>query len=161
MSSEVCLDIVPKQRGEFVTQLCPSCGAHGPAASVVERAGRRPDVEDVRDEALVQGGGHDADDGLNLRKAMLPTEPGDDPSSDDSRFFRRELPNSIAAVPARSRGAAINNLPYEAKLLESGDHRRRRRSIDKVDTQQRSTAINFRTSNTDLFFQTRQHGREP
>jgi len=41
MSSEVCLDIVPKQRGEFVTQLCPSCGAHGPAASVVERAGRR------------------------------------------------------------------------------------------------------------------------
>ena len=91
---------------------------------------------------------------------MLSTEPGDDTSGDNSRFFRGQLPNSVAAVPARARGVALNDLTYEAKVLESGDHRRRRRSIDEVDTQQRSTAINFCTSDTGLFFQTRQHGRE-
>jgi len=51
-------------------------------------------------------------------------------------------------------------LPEEAKLLESGDQGGRRRSIDKLDTQQGSMTIDFCLNNTGLLFQARQHGRE-
>ena len=89
MSGEVCLDVPAKQGGEFVAKLRLSCGVHSAAARVIEDVRRRLYIEDVRNKALVQRGGHKADDGLNVWKAMRPSELRHDTSGNYSRLLCR------------------------------------------------------------------------
>ena len=89
MSSEVCLDVPTKQSGEFVSKLRLGCGVHSPATRVIEDVRRRLYIEDVRNKALVQRGGHNADDGLNVWKAMRPSELRHDTSGNYSRLLCR------------------------------------------------------------------------
>jgi len=96
---EVCFDIPAEQGGEFLAKLRPSSGVHRPTTSVIEHVCRCPVVEHIRHEALVKGGGHNADDGVRVGKPVLTTELGDDTSRNNCCFFPRQFSNVIAAIP--------------------------------------------------------------
>ena len=118
------------------------------------------DIEHVRHEALMESRSHHADDGIGVSQTVLPAELGDDTLRNNCRFFPGQFSNGIAPIPTAYRGVVFNDLSDEAKILESGNHSGGRRSVDKIDTQQRSVTINFCPTNTGLGLQTRQHGRK-